>query len=408
MIPYQEEGGAYVALRDPIAVSSRTLLMPYAAAPLLGLLDGEHTVAEIRAEFRILAGATLSAERIEGLVRQLDEALFMEGERFAEALERALRCFRRLRVRPAAHAGTAYHGDPEHLRGFLDSLFRLDGGPSPIGDYCEKGGRDRICAALAPHIDPGRGATAYAATYKAIAEGTDADLFVVLGVAHQMTENIFAPCDMGFDTPFGVAPADHDFMSALNDRCPVEPGPDLLVHRTEHSIEFQAVFLQYLYAKRREVTIAPILCSSLLRAVGPGEDPMDKPEVADFIDALRETIGDCGRKVCVIGGVDLAHVGPKFGHEYEADETRLARVSREDMSLLDRVAEADAEGFFALIARDNDARNVCGFPAIYTLLKVCGACEGELLDYGQAREPEVKSAVTFASMVFREGGGGRR
>ena len=81
-------------------------------------------------------------------------------------------------------------------------------------------------------------------------------------------------------------------------------------------------------------------------------------------------------------------------------EPELAEAKEDDLRLLKPVSEGDGLGFWRAIAADNDSRNVCGATAIYTLLQVIAPCRGWLLDYGQAPEPETKSAVTFASMVF--------
>jgi len=127
---------------------------------------------------------------------------------------------------------------------------------------------------------------------------------------------------------------------------------------------------------------------------------MQVDAVRRFVEALKETIDTCGRRVCVIAGVDLAHLGPKFGHEYSVDRARLRQAEQDDAKLLDRVAALDAKGFYQEIARDHDGRNICGASAIYVLLQVAGAERGELLGYGQAPEPETRSMVSFASMAL--------
>ena len=51
---------------------------------------------------------------------------------------------------------------------------------------------------------------------------------------------------------------------------------DELTHRTEHSIEFQVVFLQYLLGGRREFSIVPILVGSFHDLMESGDRP-DRP-----------------------------------------------------------------------------------------------------------------------------------
>jgi predicted class III extradiol MEMO1 family dioxygenase len=68
--------------------------------------------------------------------------------------------------------------------------------------------------------------------------------------------------------------------------------------------------------------------------------------------------------------------------------------------MLGYVEKMDGEGFFSSISRERDRRRVCGFPAIYSMLKTLEAKEGKLLKYGQAFNPETQSVVTFASLAF--------
>ena len=65
---------------------------------------------------------------------------------------------------------------------------------------------------------------------------------------------------------------------------------------------------------KRDFTIVPILVSSFHHnMVMTKTPPTEIPRMADFLTALKKTIAQSGRKVCVVAGVDLAHVGQKFG-----------------------------------------------------------------------------------------------
>lgn len=392
-------GAEALVLRDPLSIAGGMLAMPRAAGALLQLLDGERSLAEIRAEFARRTGQALAEETLAEFVGKLDEALFLEGERFERARDEAVAAFARSSVRPAAHLGGASPDDAEPLRTAMDGFFDGPDGPGrPLTDAADA--QTPICAVLAPHIDLARGGPCYAWAYKAVAERTDADLFVLLGVAHQGTRNLYVPLNMDYETPFGPAPVDRDFMGALARRFPVDAGQDLLVHRTDHTIEFQAAFLQYLFGGKRDYRIAPILCSWLGDAGGPFRSPGQVQQVADFIGALREAVAECGRKACFVGGVDLAHVGHKFGDKVSAAEYGYERLQSEDAETLRAVLSGDGEAFYAQVMRDGNARNVCGVPAIYALLEAARPSWGELLRYGQALEPETGSVVSFAAVAL--------
>jgi hypothetical protein len=201
-----------------------------------------------------------------------------------------------------------------------------------------------------------------------------------------------------YDTPLGAVAVDRDFCEALHARA----GQDLLAsepaHRSEHSIEFQAVMLQAVLGPRRPFTILPVLASYLHEAVWLGTEPEADARVPRFLDGLRETIAASGRRVCVVAGVDLAHVGPRFGDATPNSEASLAAVERADRAMLESVLAVDARGFYDQVAADRDARRICGLSPIHALLRVLPAAPGRLLQYRQWPDPE--GAVTFCAVGF--------
>ena len=101
------------------------------------------------------------------------------------------------------------------------------------------------------------------------------------------------------------------------------------------------------------------------------------------------------------GGVDLAHVGVHFGDQSRVSDSRLPEIARRDQQLLDAIMTGDEEALFEHMAEDLDARRICGFPSIYTMLAALRASgirvQGHQLDYRQAVEPSNDCVVTFAS-----------
>src|SRR5207253_4122981 len=149
--------------------------------------------------------------------------------------------------------------------------------------------------------------------YRDLAERCDADLFVIFGTCHAGMRNPFALTRKPYETPLSAVAVDVEFVERLTTR----PGQDCFAaeraHRNEHSIEFQAVFLRYLFAGRREVTIVPVLTSFVHEAMVRGRRPEDERRVARFLDALGETVAASGRRGAFVAGADLAHAGPLFG-----------------------------------------------------------------------------------------------
>ena len=173
---------------------------------------------------------------------------------------------------------------------------------------------------------------------------------------------------------------------------------DEFCHRTEHTIEFQVIFLQYILGES-EFTIFPILCNSFHELIQKGISPMQDPIYNEAIALLIER---CARldKVCLVASADLAHVGPQFGHQEAVTPGVLAEVKAKDLEMLRHVQDLKGEEFYRFILREGDRRNICGLPPLYALLHLIDAKKGELLQYQQWHDSQGKGAVTFASMAF--------
>jgi hypothetical protein len=370
------------------------LTVPRAAVAILALMDGTRTVADIQADIMRRHGQLVAQDQLQGIVDTLDHHLFLEGERLE--LERSARAeaFRASPVRPAVHAGKAYAGEGPALTSQMDGFFRHPEGPGPPGPR----GAPVLRGLIAPHIDFHRGGSTYAWAYQEVLARSDADLYVVLGTCHAGMADPFAVTLKPFETPLGAVPVDREFYEALRRRA----GQDLLAsepaHRAEHSIEFQAVMLRHLLGPRRPFAILPVLASYLHEAVWTRGEPEADERVPRFVDALRETIAASSQRVCLIAGVDLAHVGPRFGDPEPNTDRSLGAVERADRSMLESVLAGDARGFFASVASDRDARRICGLSPIYTLLRLLSEAPGRLLRYTQWPDPE--GAVTFCAATF--------
>lgn len=391
--PAVVEGKEVICLRDPSGLTDAVLLIPPPLLPVLALFDGQRSLLDIQAEIMRRQGELLYRDQLEGLVETLDRQLFLEGPRVEAEQARIEMAFRASPSRQALHAGKAYAADPEGLRAQLEACFTHPDGPGLPGPPTAP----RLRALIAPHIDLHRGGPAYAWAYRAVAEGTDADCFIILGTAHAGMPSPFAATLKDYDTPFGPLPVDREFVEGLGRRY----GGDLfgaeLAHRAEHSIEFQAVFLRYLFGDR-EVRCVPILTSFLHECLHEGKDPEADPGLIGFFEALVETMAALPRRYCLLAGADLAHVGPRFGDPAPVSPARLRQVEAEDRAMLAHVERVDAGGFFESVARDGDRRRICGLSPIYVLLRVTDAGAGRLLAYRQWPDPQ--GTVSFASLAF--------
>ena len=415
LVPLEEGESPTFALRDPHGFAG-TASLPMGAAMLVTLMNGERSLAELQTAFAEKVGQQIALAEVEKVVKQLDERMFLDNENFAAHKEAITTAYDELDVRPAAHAGGAYQGELAALQTQLAELFTCEEGPGLLpsegninGDFAGTDDR-RLCGVMSPHIDLHRGGPAFAWAYDRIVAESDAEVFVILGTAHTPLNGLFSVSRKHFDTPLGTAHADRVFIDTLRDQMTTRAGEDEterifhdeLPHRREHSIEFQTLMLQYVLGGRRDYTIVPILVDSFHPFVLHNRSPGDTPAVNDFCEALRATIAACGKQVCFIAGVDMAHIGQQFGDEELLDEARLKQQWTDDQVLLSAACEGDTEGWFIHVAAVQDRNRICGLAPTYVMLQAMQPDRGEILKYDQAVAEDRTSCVSFASVAFYE------
>jgi len=396
--PVEQKGQTLVCLRDPSALAPEPVLVGMGAYFLVTLFDGSNDLRDIQAAFTRRFGDLLPLEQLEQLIAALDSAGFLFSPAFTERERSVREQFHASPERATALAGLCYERDAVKLRAQLGAFFDPPEGPgrTPAAN------RDTALAGLiAPHIDPRRGAAAYAHAYAELLSHEPPELVVILGTSHYGAgPELFAATRKNYATPLGTLATDRDFVERLAERY---SGGDLfadeLLHRNEHSIEFQALFLAWALGTHG-YQIVPILVTSFHQMVESGEVPADESRVASFLEAMRAELAAERRRVLIIAGVDFAHVGKKFGDSFAADQSVAERVTREDFALIENIKRGDSAGFFADVARDQDARRICGLAPMYTQLELLRGRPARLLKYGIAMEPETESAVSFASLAI--------
>lgn len=405
ILPVGAKEKSLFVLRDPEGFG-KMMVVPYGAAVLAMLMDGRRTLSEIQSAFKQQTGAQAPLADLEEVVRQFEEAYLLAGERFERYYGEQVASYLNNPVRPPSHAGDAYADEPEELRKQLAEPFTRDGGPGAVDPHAPGDGR-RLCGIISPHIDLHRGGPAFAWAYKRLVEQSAAELFVIFGTAHHAMEQLFCVSRKDFDTPLGIVRTDRQFIDRLAAHLSssvagrqIDPFEDELAHRYEHSIEFQAMFLQYLLGAEREFRIVPILAGSFQEFLAAGRQPSDSPQVQAFLAAVRAAAGGHPGGICYISGADLAHIGQRFGDEWLLDEDRLAEQSEDDRKLLEAACRGDSAGFFSHVARHQDRSRICGLSPTYTMLEVMEPTRGELLKYDQAVELDGTSCVSFASVAY--------
>lgn len=390
-----------ILVRDPESFVEDQLLLGPIPFFVASQLDGLNDVADIQyLLFEQTGGRLVSEEQIREVVDYLDQRGFLTSPRFEALYGKALEVFQARSSRPAFLAGKSYPDDPEELREFIDALYAGDGGPGPVQPNSAASGKGVRCL-IVPHIDFPRGGVAYAHGYARLASGRKPKTVMIFGVSHAAAPVPFILTRKGYETPFGTLDVNTDAVEILAAACAWDPFEREIAHRSEHSIEFQAVMLAYLYGSG--VTIVPILCGSFFDGPEPVSVASELPDVNAFLKACQQVVRVSDGGMCVIAGVDLAHVGRRFGDAFDIDDEVVRAVKARDDEDLAHALNLDADGWYASVMKDGNQRRVCGLNAIYASLKTLdgAASHGELLTYKYAHDP-AGGIVSFAGIAFQE------
>ncbi len=282
--------------------------------------------------------------------------------------------------RPPSCSGMVYPEDPALLRAALERWLAPSVEPAQVPVRVAP----PVRLLVAPHIDYPRGTRGYARAYAAL-DGTDADLFVVFGTAHDTPPHLYTLTRRHYATPLGPVVTDRPAVDALAAELGEgEVLADERCHGGEHSVELQLVVLRHLV--RRPFTALPVLCSSISHL----PDPAQLTE--RFLAALARAVQ--GRKVCFIASADLAHVGPRYGDPRPPTAAEVARVEAEDRRTLAYVAAGDPAGFHRDAVRGDGRRRLCGIAPIYAAMRASGR-GAALLHYERWSDGE--DLVSFAA-----------
>lgn len=390
-IPSPLEDKPGLVIRDPLHFSDATLIVPPPLIECLEFFDGEHSALDLRAQLVRVTGDLQAGDIETNLLNALSNAGFLEDDNFAQRRADVERAFAEAPLREPAHAGSGYPDEPSELHTVFAEY--LNGGNK------NSSASGRLLAIAAPHVSPFGGVDAYRAAYSALTPVEADRTFVILGTSHYGNPDRLGLTRKPFVTPYGETVTDTRLVDELEGAL----GPAALMedycHAIEHSIEFQVVFLQHLYGPN--IRILPILCGSYLRSIYEGGLPEDDDNVRRILGTLGETAAREDGKLLWVLGVDMAHMGQRYGDRMTATAGRgeMAEVEQRDRVRIQRMESGDARGFWDLVQQNRDDLKWCGSAPIYTFLKAVPQARGELLGYQQWNIDEA-SVVSFAGMRF--------
>jgi AmmeMemoRadiSam system protein B len=389
--PIKQGEDQLVVLWDPSGLSKEKLVLPLNFFFIVQHFDGDHSIQDIGALYLKRFGEFLMPSKVEQLVTDLNEKLFLEGSRTEQAREQARLAYRQQALRPAAFAGRSYEADGAKLKKQVDGFFSSGEGP----DFKPSENRGKLIKGLvAPTYEVKQAGPVYAWAYKELQECEQPDVYVIIGTAHAGLEHLFAVTDKDFETPLGVVKADRTIVDHLKSNVP-EYFEEDSAHQSEHAIEFQLPFLQTTVGK--PFTMVPVLSSFSAMSLN---DSTVRTSVDRFLTALRDTLLVSGKTVCIIGAGELAHLGMRYGDSAPPTDFSFHRSMQHDLEMLKHVEELQPEPFAQYIQKEQDQRRISGFSPIYSLLRLIHAEKGQVLRYDRGITDQYNSTVTYASMAF--------
>lgn len=384
-IPLEVDGQTVVAVRDPLGLAPQDrafvldLLRLYVS---LGKDAGLDDLA--RALAQATGDAAVGPDQARDLVEGLDACRLLDSPAFREARAAALAEWRAAEERPSVLAGRSFPAGEAEMAAWLDSVLACAGDGASPGP---------VRALVAPHLEPAVAARVYASAYAAL-RGAAPRRVVVLGVGHSLYPELASLTAKDFTTPLGRIPTDRDAVARLARAAGPAAAADDLAHRAEHSVEIQAAFLQQVLAPG--FSLVPVLLGSAA-ALPEFSRAAFRAAAGPFLAELAALLAEEG--TLAVAGVDLCHIGPKFGHDRIAKDLEQEALAH-DMVLLEAAAAGDADAFWAEGARVRDHYHVCGFLALAALLEALPGASGQVLDHYLWHEEPTRSAVSCAGMVF--------
>jgi len=245
-------------------------------------------------------------------------------------------------MRQPAVANSFYPGSPKALKLAISELL-----PSEYELKKKKG-----IAVVSPHAGYIYSGNLAAKTLSSI---MIPETVVIIGTNHHGTGFSAALSTRTWNMPFGPVPIDMDFSThLLTNSSHIKH--DETAHGSEHSLEVQIPFLQYL---QKQLSIVPLAISHVSLSV-----------CLEIAESLTQTIKLSGKEVLLVASTDMSHYEPR----------RIAE--QKDLLAIKCIKELKPEKLYHTV-KDNNI-SMCGvLPVAITLFaaKILGATSTKLIGY---------------------------
>lgn len=387
LIPIQDNGKSLLYFHDSLGYMPEYFSLDVSVQPLLSFFTGHYSIQNILNKI----GNGINETSFLDFVQLLDQNLALYSDYYKAESIYTEQTFENLELRHPILAGKSYPADPNELHTFLDSLFKKS---------TTKNTPKKSTALYAPHIDISIGGKQYAEAFSSIQHLKPKTVFI-LGTSHyagyygDIYQNMpFIGSKKNFIIPGKTFQTDKEIVDKLisqqqtsgftiHDRA----------HRVEHSIETHLLFLSKIWT--HNFTIVPILIGGL-DDIFYAQSGDIATKVNNFSTQLN-ALSDENTFVLISG--DLSHIGRKFGDQQAARHLKNS-VEQFDFGFLDIASTGKPKQMLHYISNEFDATRICGFPPLYTFLKMFPEINGELINYHWWDETDKESAVSFGSIIY--------
>ena len=253
---------------------------------------------------------------------------------------------------------------------------------------------ETIVAGIVPHAGWTFSGSVAALVFSAVRlQHEKVHTFVIFGAAHRYFSGMPAVYDRGFwETPLGEVPVDEELAEEVLSLGPAQS--DCYAHQSEHSLEVQVPFIQYLFAGAK---ILPILAPSSGQAITLGEN------IGRIIKKNEQ------KKIVCIGSTDLTHYGPNYGFipkGIDQDALNWADTVN-DKKFIDLALILEPQALLADAAENHNACGPGAAAATIAAAKKLGSKKGVLLAHTNSNKvmrqkmgTSSADSVGYAAIIF--------
>jgi AmmeMemoRadiSam system protein B len=401
--PINLNGQNLFLVSDPYKISNDFIVNPIVVL-VLSLLNGNNSLSDIKSTIFRLTGIIPTDDELYNLIKFFEDNLFLLNDKFNKAYKNEIENLRQKGFLRGSLMGISYPEDPAKAEEFLfDNNIdnNLNSNNLNIDEISKQ-----IIALIIPHMDLKVARETYFRAYKLLLNNLvknkiDIENIFIFGVSHYYHKNPISIFPLDFETPFGILKTNKELIEKINNNLKKILGSeyfdlfeDMLIYKSEHSIEAQIPYIKLLETKlyekkvnkvNKELKVIPMIISY-------GNIELFNKIIDSFLSEI-----DINRTI-FISSIDLSHVGKKFGDNNSFDPEKF------DKKYIELLSNLDINNLFYF---DNISRidGIFTNTFLVSILKKISKLNNfeissKLIDYKKYEEKLTDSIVSYCSIVY--------